>query len=69
MTTKTIAALATPSLYTSEARFFSQRITTGVLMLLTGLILLFAVGFAQGSGNFTHNAAHDTRHAATFPCH
>ena len=64
-----IAALATASLDTSDARVFSQRITTGVLMLLTGLILLFAVGFAQGSGNFMHNAAHDSRHAATFPCH
>ena len=69
MTTKTIAALATPSLDTSEARVSSQRITTGVLMLLTGSVLLFAVGFAQGSGNFLHNAAHDSRHSATFPCH
>jgi len=69
MTTKMIAALATASLDTSDAGVFSQRITTGVLMLLTGLILLFAVGFAQGSGNFMHNAAHDSRHAATFPCH
>jgi cobalt transporter subunit CbtB len=43
--------------------------TTAVLMLSAGLVLLFAVGFAQGSGNFMHNAAHDTRHAATFPCH
>ena len=69
MTTKTIAALATPSLDTSEARVSSQRITTGVLMLLTGSVLLFAVGFAQGSGNFLHNAAHDSRHSAAFPCH
>ena len=69
MTTKTIAALATPSLDTSEARVSSQRITTGVLMLLTGSVLLFAVGYAEGSGNFMHNAAHDSRHAATFPCH
>ncbi|MFL2739081.1 MAG: CbtB domain-containing protein [bacterium] len=29
----------------------------------------FVVGFAQGSGGILHNAAHDTRHAATFPCH
>ena len=69
MINKTIAALATASLDTSDAGVFSQRITTGVLMLLTGSILLFAVGFAQGSANFMHNAAHDSRHAATFPCH
>ena len=69
MTNKTIAALASASLDTSEAKVFSQRITTGVLMLLTGSVLLFVVGFAQGSGNFMHNAAHDSRHATTFPCH
>ncbi len=69
MTTKTIAAFATASLDTSDAGVFSQRITTGVIMLLAGSVLLFAVGFAQGSGNFMHNAAHDSRHAATFPCH
>ena len=69
MTTKTIAALAIASLDTSDPGVFSKRITTGVLMLLTGLVLLFVVGFAQGSGNFMHNAAHDSRHAATFPCH
>ena len=69
MTTKTIAELATASLDTRDAAVFFQRITTGVIMLLTGSVLLFAVGFAQGSGNFMHNAAHDTRHVATFPCH
>ena len=69
MTTKTTVAVATDSLDTSDAGVFSQRMTTAVLMLLTGAVLLFAVGFAQGSGGFLHNAAHDTRHAATFPCH
>ena len=69
MKTKTIAALATVSLDTTDAGVYSERITTGVIMLLTGSVLLFAVGFAQGSGNFMHNAAHDSRHAATFPCH
>lgn len=69
MTTKTFAAVATTSLDTSDAGVFSQRMTTAVLMLSAGMVLLFAVGFAQGSGNFMHNAAHDTRHAATFPCH
>jgi len=34
-----------------------------------GLALIFTVGFAQGQGNIVHNAAHDTRHAASFPCH
>ena len=69
MTTKTIAKLAATSLDTSDAGVFSQRMITAVLMFSAGVVLLFAVGFAQGSGNFMHNAAHDSRHAATFPCH
>ncbi len=69
MTTKSTFAVAKDSLDTSDARVFSQRITTAFLMLLTGAVLLFVVGFAQGSDGILHNAAHDTRHAATFPCH
>lgn len=32
-----------------------------------GLFLLWGVGFAGPS--VIHNAAHDARHAAAFPCH
>jgi len=32
-----------------------------------GLFLLWGVGFA--GPDVIHNAAHDTRHAAAFPCH
>lgn len=32
-----------------------------------GLFLLWGVGFAGPS--VIHNAAHDTRHSAGFPCH
>ena len=69
MTTKTTVAVATDSLDMSDARVSAQRIATAFLMLLTGSVLLFVVGFAHGSGGILHNAAHDTRHAATFPCH
>ena len=69
MKTKTIATVAATSLDTSDVGVFSQRMITAVLMFSAGEVLLFVVGFAQGSGNFMHNAAHDTRHAATFPCH
>ena len=69
MTTKTIATVAATSQDTSDAGVFSQRMITAVLMFSAGVVLLFAVGFAQGSSKFMHNAAHDTRHAATFPCH
>jgi cobalt transporter subunit CbtB len=49
----------------------SARRTYAVLPALAaaflGLFLLWGTGFA-GPG-VIHNAAHDTRHAAAFPCH
>ena len=35
--------------------------------LLLGVVILYGVGFMQTSA--VHNAAHDVRHAAAFPCH
>ncbi len=32
-----------------------------------GVVLLFGVGFSHIEA--FHNAAHDTRHSAAFPCH
>jgi len=34
---------------------------------ILGLALLFAAGFAET--HVLHNAAHDARHSAGFPCH
>lgn len=34
---------------------------------LLGLVMLYGVGFA--SPQTIHNAAHDSRHSLTFPCH
>ena len=69
MTTKTITngTFCTPP--TSDAGVSTRRMTAAVLSILAGLVLIFTVGFAHGSGGFLHNAAHDTRHAASFPCH
>nr|VFK44269.1 MAG: cobalt transporter subunit CbtB [Candidatus Kentron sp. TC]VFK47215.1 MAG: cobalt transporter subunit CbtB [Candidatus Kentron sp. TC]VFK60617.1 MAG: cobalt transporter subunit CbtB [Candidatus Kentron sp. TC] len=40
---------------------------------ILGALLIFASGFAQTAGfsetNVLHNAAHDARHSAGFPCH
>ncbi len=45
--------------------------TTKVMPVLlaasVGAVLLFAAGFAETS--VLHNAAHDSRHSAVFPCH
>jgi len=45
----------------------SNRLITVVLAAALGSMLLFSVGFAQPL--VMHNAAHDARHAAAFPCH
>ena len=39
----------------------------GVFAILLGTFILFGVGFAGPTA--IHNAAHDVRHAFTFPCH
>jgi cobalt transporter subunit CbtB len=53
---------ATPA---SVAR--TQAVAAGAIVLLFGSFMLFGVGFAQPET--IHNAAHDTRHSFTFPCH
>ena len=52
-----------------KAKVSSEHIILGTAMLLAGALLIFVVGFAQGAGGLLHNAAHDTRHAVTIPCH
>ena len=69
MTTETRIALKTAATDNIKVKVSSERITVGALMLVAGTVLIFAVGFAQGAGGFLHNAAHDTRHAVTIPCH
>ena len=69
MTTETRIALKTATTDNIEYKVSSEQITLGAVMLLVGTLLIFAVGFAQGAGGFLHNAAHDTRHSVTIPCH
>ena len=69
MTTKTRIAGKAAAKDDIKVKVSSERITVGALMLVAGTVLIFAVGFAQGAGGFLHNAAHDTRHAVTIPCH
>ena len=69
MTTKAINSRTFCTPPKSDAGVSTRRMTVAVQMILTGALLIFTVGFAQGSGGFLHNAAHDTRHAASFVCH
>lgn len=60
-------------MHTQEASFSvaslstQERMITGVVALLLGTFMIFGVAFAQP--DILHNAAHDTRHAITVPCH
>ncbi len=55
----------TPNRAAADAR--SNQLTAVVLGLLLGVFLILGVGFADSST--IHNAAHDTRHSVSFPCH
>lgn len=45
----------------------SKRLTIAVGSCLLGALLIFFAGFSHIEA--MHNAAHDTRHSAAFPCH
>lgn len=55
------------TLQSSAARAGLGTRTVAAIALVFGLALIFTTGFAQS--NVLHNAAHDTRHALSFPCH
>jgi cobalt transporter subunit CbtB len=45
----------------------AQRIIPALFGIFLGSFLLLGVGFADS--HLIHNAAHDARHAHSFPCH
>jgi len=45
----------------------SSRIGIAALVFVMGAFLVFGTGFA--SPQALHDAAHDARHAMSFPCH
>ena len=45
----------------------SDALRAAGVALILGLGLIFLTGFAYPE--VTHNAAHDTRHSLSFPCH
>lgn len=61
MSTRTLSA--SPAL----ALPLSQRLILALGSCLLGGALIFCAGFA--SMDMLHNAAHDARHSAAFPCH
>lgn len=51
----------------SRATVLSKKIVPAMVCASLGLVLLYGVAFANTSA--LHNAAHDGRHSAGFPCH
>ncbi|AKZ63605.1 cobalt transporter [Herbaspirillum hiltneri N3] len=51
----------------SGSRLWRDRILPGLTAFVFGAALIYAAGFA--SAVELHNAAHDGRHSAGFPCH
>ena len=45
----------------------SETLRAALVALLVGAALVFLTGFSHIDN--VHNAAHDTRHALSFPCH
>lgn len=45
----------------------ASKTTVALMAALLGLSLIFVAGFAEV--DVLHNAAHDARHSAAFPCH
>lgn len=60
-----IATVSTTAASTDRVDAGQRGAAAGALLL--GSLLLFLVGFAPMPA--VHNAAHDTRHSAAFPCH
>ncbi len=59
--------LATQTKTTTLDLSSQDRMITVIIAALLGTFMVFGVAIAQPT--VLHNAAHDTRHAMTFPCH
>ncbi|MGF6098743.1 CbtB domain-containing protein [Pseudomonas sp. 18175] len=51
----------------SSTQTLSQRLTAAIVASILGASLVYFAGFSHIEA--VHNAAHDTRHSAAFPCH
>jgi len=59
--------LATQTKTTTLDLSSQDRMITVIIAALLGTFMIFGVAIAQPTA--LHNAAHDVRHAMTFPCH
>ena len=59
--------MTTTTAAVAQATERSQALRAAGIALLLGFGLIFLTGFAYPE--LIHNAAHDTRHSLSFPCH
>ena len=62
-----IESVPTAPAHVVPARVAGSTAWPALFAAVLGLTLLFAAGFAETQ--VLHNATHDARHAAGFPCH
>jgi cobalt transporter subunit CbtB len=60
-------SISTTTQSASTATTQSQRLTAAISAMILGACLVYFAGFSHIDA--VHNAAHDTRHSAAFPCH
>jgi cobalt transporter subunit CbtB len=58
---------ASPAVVSEETMSRADVLKAAAAAALMGLVLVFTTGFAHPQ--LLHNAAHDSRHALSFPCH
>lgn len=52
-----------------SAAISPSKFLPGLSAIVLGLTIVLGLGFLQDANNYLHNAAHDGRHSAAFPCH
>ncbi len=52
--------------FISEVKSLGRK-EVAIIAMIIGFLLVFVVGLANNGE--IHNAAHDTRHSMSFPCH
>jgi cobalt transporter subunit CbtB len=60
-------SISTTSQTSSHITTQTQRLTAAISAMILGACLVYFAGFSRLDA--VHNAAHDTRHSAAFPCH
>ena len=64
---RAMSIISSTSHTASRSATLSQRLTAAVGASILGACLVYFAGFSHIEA--VHNAAHDTRHSAAFPCH